>query len=179
MILYSQRDPAYAKLKLGSTTVGKDGCLVSSIATLFQVDPKVIIALPKVINSRGECDIKRCVELLGGKIRYRGTNRPNGWCVAKTKHYAKQGVPTHFFSFNEGVMIDPLDNPTMRKENIYSIVEYIAIDNIKLDFTRKDLESRLATAERALKGGRITGARKSSVLKFLERGKKFLSTLLP
>ena len=179
MILYSQRDPAYSKLKLGSTTVGKDGCLVSSIATLFQVDTKAVISLPKVINSRGECDIKRCVELLGGKLRYRGNKRPEGWCIAKTEHYKKQKVPTHFFSFCDGVMIDPLDNPTMRRENIYSIVEYIAIDNIKLDFTREDLESRLATAERALLSGRLSGLRESVVVKFITRGKEILSKFLP
>lgn len=173
MILYSQRDPAYAKLKLGSTTVGKDGCLVSSIATLFQVDPKVIIALPKVINARGECDIKRCVELLGGKIRYRGTNRPSGWCIAKTKHYAKQGVPTHFFIFNEGVMIDPLLNPTQRLENIYTISEYIKIDEIKLDFTLPDLQERLEKAEKALESGRLSGARKNAVIRFIDRAVRY------
>lgn len=176
MILYSQRDPAYSKLKLGLTTVGADGCVVTSISTLFQVDPKVILALPKVINSRGECDIKRCVELLGGKLRYRGTNRPEGWCLAKTYHYKKQGVPTHFFLFNEGAMIDPLLHPTQRLENIYTIAEYIKIDNIKLDFTLSDLQERLEKAEKALKSGRLSGLRESGVLNFIKRGKKILST---
>lgn len=176
MILYSQRDPAYSKLKLGNTTVGKGGCVVTSIGTLFQVDPKAIIALPKVINSRGECDVQRCVTLLGGTVAYRGKNRPSGFCMAKTKHYAKQGVPFHYFVFSDGIMIDPLLHPTQRIQNIYKIEEYIQITNIKLDFTVEDLERRLTIAENAIRSGRLSGLRESAVVNFIKRGKKILST---
>lgn len=176
MILYSQLDPAYSSLKLGSTTIGKDGCLVSCLASVFQVDPTVILKIPKAINSRGEADIKRVVEFLGGKLVYRGKIDPKTLCIAKTYHYKKQGVPTHFFIHTDGMMIDPLLHPTGRMPNIYKVEEFIHISGIKLDFRISDLQARLATAEKAIESGRLSGARASSVVRFIERGKKILST---
>lgn len=173
--MYSQRDPAYGKLKLGSTTVYKDGCTVCSLATLFQVDPTVILAIPKAFNSRGEADVKRIVEFLGGKIAYRGKKKPIGWCMARTKHYAKQGVPSHYFSFCENVAIDPLMFPCDRILNPYKVEEYIVFTGVKLDFSYEDLERRLRIAEAAL--DRVSGLRKSSLLRFLERGKQILLNL--
>ena len=175
MKLYSQRDPAYSHLKIGSTTVYKDGCVVCSLATLFQIDPKVIISIPKAINSLGECDLKRVTEFLGGKVAYRGKKQPTGWCMAKTGHYKKQGVTNHYFCFNENVAIDPLMFPCDRTLNPYKVEEYIVITDIKLDFTIEDLERRLRIAESAI--DRVSGLRKSSLIRFLERGKQILSNL--
>ncbi len=173
MILYSQRDPAYSNLKLGNTTIGKEGCVVMSLATLFQVDPLYILSLP-VFNKYGECDIKRCVELLGGRLAYRGIKRPTGYCMAKTAYYKRVGVPTHFFPYDlrTNECIDPLQHPTFRAPSIYPIEEYLWIEGIKLDFTREDLEKRLSIAERALP--RLKGLRLSSVARFIERVKRYL-----
>lgn len=175
MKLYSQRDPAYSSLKLGSTTVYRDGCVVCSLATLFQVDPTIILEIPKAFNSRGESEIKVIVDHLGGHVRYRGVKKPVGWCLAKTAYYKGVGVPTHFFCYNPQTLecIDPLQNPSFRQTCIYPISEYIWIDNIKIDFAREDAEGRLKIAEYSLH--RLGGLRKSSVMRFIERLKNYLT----
>tara|TARA_R110000868_G_scaffold13556_1_gene63064 strand:+ start:625 stop:1170 length:546 start_codon:yes stop_codon:yes gene_type:complete len=174
--LYSQHDPEYGGMKLGTTNVYEDGCVVSSLSTLFQVEPNWIISLKGVINSRGECDISRFMEYLGGKIPYRGKIAPNGWCLAKTNYYKK----FHYFCYNRdtGECIDPLLNPTARQPNRYPIIEYIWLTNIKLDFTAQDLEKRVTVAENALKSGRLSGLRSNFVVRFIKRAKDILSSFL-
>ena len=180
MNLYSQRDPTYSSLKLGSTTIGKDGCVVMSLATILQVDPLLILNVKGAFNSLGECDIKRVLEYFGAKLTYRGRSRPTGICMAKTAYYKKAGVPTHFFPYipETNECIDPLQHPTFRGKNMYPISEYLWIDGVKLDFTAEDLQKRITIAENALKRGRLTGLRESSVVYFINRAKKILSSLL-
>lgn len=172
--LFSQRDPAYSSIKLGSTTIGKDGCVVMSLATLFQVDPTFILSIQGAFNKKGECDIKKVVEFLGGTVPYRGKLPPIGWCLAKTGHYAKAGVPTHFFPYNAQTKqaIDPLQHPTSRQENIYSIDEYIWISDVVLDFTKEDLQKKLDTAVLAFP--KASGQRFKTMSRFIERVKSML-----
>lgn len=173
-MMYSQRDPKYQETRLGTTTIPKDGCAVMSLATLFQRDPLEVLALG-TFNSRGEMDIRKTIEALGGKLTYRGQKKPIGWCMAKTDHF-KPYSPTHFFPLNDAQCIDPLDYPARRKDNSYRITEYLWIEGVKLDFTREDLEKRLKIAEAALR--RTHGLRHNSVVRFLMRGKEILSNLL-
>jgi len=172
--LFSQRDPAYSSIKLGPTTISKDGCVVMSLATLFQVDPTFILSVQGAFNKKGECDIKKVVEFLGGKVDFRGTIPPIGWCMAKTDYYSKVGFPTHFFIYNAQTKqaIDPLQNPTFRQDNIYPITEYLWISGIRLDFTKEDLQKRLDTAVLALP--KVSGQRLKMLSRFIERVRKML-----
>lgn len=163
-------------MKIGSTTIGSDGCLVCSLATLFQVNPVTIIRNKELFNSLGELSLGEACTYLGGKLRKRTTKLTmNGVVLAKTKHYAPK-FPTHFFLLDtrNDEMIDPLDNPAFRRPNKYKVSEYIVIDDTHLLWM--EIEDSIHKAEEAV--DKAKGLRKSSLGRFIERSKKLLSTFL-
>lgn len=179
MILYSQKDPSFEKLKIGNVSFPRYGCLVCSIATLYQSHPITLLESKKGIISNGDADTKVLAVLCGGEALPKVKTPISGWCIAMTKHYAVSGYPTHFYCYNHDTqeMIDPLDYPAVRKPNKYKIAEYRPFTSIRLDFAREDLEKRLNLAESALKSDRISGVRKTSLVRFAERVTSFLSRL--
>lgn len=139
MKTYSQKDPAYSTLKIGNSklTISGFGCVVQSIATLFQVDPKIILAIPGAFTPEGLAVIPVIAKALGGEALPATKTAPKGWCMAVTDRYAPQ-FPTHFFPFNAdvGLRADPLDNPATPEKNDYRIVEYRPFKGVKFDHTQ-------------------------------------------
>lgn len=179
MLLFSQKDPSWKNVKLGKVTLGSHGCLVCSIANLYQSHPLTLLESKKGIIWNGDADTKVLAVLCGGEALPKVKTPISGWCIAMTKHYAASGYPTHFYCYNHDTqeMIDPLDYPAVRKSNKYKIAEYRPFTGIRLDFIREDLEKRLNLAESALKRDRISGMRKTSLVRFVERVTSFLSRL--
>lgn len=138
MKTYSQRDPAYKDLKIGNSklTIGGYGCVVQSMATLFQVDTKIILAIPGAFTLEGLARTDVIARALGGKALPSQKTPPKGWCMAVTNRYAPQ-FPTHFFPFNAdiGLRVDPLDFPADPERNEYGIIEYRPFEGVKFDHT--------------------------------------------
>ena len=168
--IYSQKDPKYAEMKLGPTTIGKNGCLVQCIATLLQVDTSVVLSKGNFTKS-GDMSVKETLQSLGSKLLYRGNSYSGGWVIAKTDFYAKKGYPTHFFLYHKSnnveEVIDPLTFPGRRENRHYKIVEYITIASPRLDFSEEDLQKRLQEAQDQLKN--MNGGEKYGVLKRLTK----------
>lgn len=142
MLTYSQKDEKYRNEKLGNSklTVGAAGCVVQSLATIFQVDPTVILAMKDCFNAKGEANIGEIVRRLGGKALPRTTKAPKGWCIAITDNYAPTW-PTHFFPVNVDAkkQVDPLDNPAKVEELAgYRITQYLPFEGVKFDHTKVD-----------------------------------------
>lgn len=137
MITYSQRDPQYRDLRIGTSklTVGGYGCLVQTMATLFQVDTSVILAIPGAFTPEGLARTDVIARALGGKALPATQTAPKGWCMAMTDHYSPQ-FPTHFFAVNieRKLQVDPLDFPSKVEQLAgYRIVEYRPFTGIKFD----------------------------------------------
>ncbi len=133
MNIYSQRDPAYSKVKLATSklTIGSHGCFIACLATLYQKNPTDIIAIPGAVNSGGYVNSVMVANKYGGEAKKAvkpqdAATLPEGWCVAMTDHYKNAGYPTHFFLVNPAkkLQIDPLDYPAQADPLVYPIVEY-------------------------------------------------------
>jgi hypothetical protein len=137
MIIYSQRDPKYRDMKIGSSklTIGGYGCLVQSMATLFQVDTKVILTIPGAFSSTGLANTSVIAKALGGEALPATKTTPKGWCMAMTDNYSPQ-FPTHFFVVNaeQKLQTDPLDFPSVVEPLAgYKIIEYRPFNGVKFD----------------------------------------------
>lgn len=140
MITYSQKDPKYKDLKIGSSklTIGEAGCVVMSIATLMQVDPTVILAIPGAFTPAGWANIGVIMKALGGEALPATNTPPKGWCMAVTDNFAPQ-FPTHFFpmSADSRQQVDPLDNPAkVEVLGGYRVTQYRPLKGIKFDPTQ-------------------------------------------
>lgn len=140
MLAYSQKDPAYSKLRLGTSklTVGSHGCFVACLATLYQRTPKQIMDIEGAVNSGGYVNSQLVAKACGGSALApvkpgNEPSLPKGWCVAVTDYYKAAGYPTHFFLVNveKKLQIDPLDFPAQAEELVYPIVEYRPFSNVK------------------------------------------------
>jgi hypothetical protein len=137
MITYSQRDPQYRDLKLGMSklTVGGYGCLVQSIATLFQIDTVGILSISGAVNAQGYANTSLIAKALGGEALPATKTPPKGWCIAMTDHYAPQ-FPTHFLVVNADTkqQVDPLDYPAKVEPLAgYRIVAYRPFNGVRFD----------------------------------------------
>lgn len=128
--MYSQKSPQYKDLRLGTTNVGRDGCVVTTVSSITQI-PLEKILKSKAIMRNGEIDLQALGKEFGFSIS-RSTRPPSRWCMAKT--YL---LRPHYFAYNPQTkeMIDPLDYPAGRRPNIYRIYEYITFSNTKLNFS--------------------------------------------
>lgn len=137
MFFWSQRDPQYANTKLGKSklTVQGYGCFVCSLATLYQKQPKEILAILGGMTDSGLVVSGVIAQACGGAALPKTFTPPSGWCIAMTDHYAANGVATHFFIVNaeKKLQIDPLDFPAMPETLKYKIVEYRPFTNVKLN----------------------------------------------
>lgn len=147
MIAYSQINPRWAKQKLGTSshTIGSSGCFITCLAMVYDGtirDPKGVVrpahpgildwlfTVRKLYANRCQVVQSRMCSFLGLKDRGKTTRRPNYACIAETDHYARRGVPQHFFVwFPNNTIYDPLDGFTpewkpRRKKNPYRIKSY-------------------------------------------------------
>lgn len=139
MLLYSQKDPAYDRLKLGASklTIHGYGCFVCSLATLYQKTPQELLKIPNAISDQGYLRSALIARECGGAALPATATAPDGWCVAMTTKFKDIGYPTHFFLFNSKTkqQLDPLDFPMLPEPLSYYISEYRPFTNTKLDLT--------------------------------------------
>jgi hypothetical protein len=121
---------SYPNIQLGTCkdTIAKSGCFITSFCNLLK---KLQIAkiTPPELNKKafpnGGCLLNAAyVAKLYGMDYEKTTKKPKGVCIAETDHYKKKGVPQHFFLWNDGKIIDPLDEKPSWKKNPYHIVSY-------------------------------------------------------
>lgn len=139
MQLYSQRDPAYDRKLIGKSklTIHGYGCLLVSMANLYQRPPLEIMTIPGAFTTEGLAVTGTIARACGGESLPATATPPRGWCIAMTNKYASVGVPTHFFLVNAqlGLQVDPLDFPAIPEPISYPIVEYRPFSNTKFDHT--------------------------------------------
>jgi len=136
MKLYSQRDPAYDRKKIGQSnlTVHGFGCFVVSIANLFQKQPETLLNVIGGYTPEGLLYAKVLAKECGGEYIGRATTG-EGWQIAQTDHYQRQGYETHFFCVNleKRQMIDPLKFPATVETLAFRIVNVRVFTGVKLD----------------------------------------------
>lgn len=130
MTLYSQNDPSWRSLWLGSsvpkTTIGKDGCLLTCFAMMSNTAPP---QANQLIKSSGGFQGALIINAKAAQTLNLGydpstTERKFSICVAETNHYEGQGYPSHFYILLEDDSIwDPLDG-TKKPKNYYNIKSY-------------------------------------------------------
>lgn len=180
MTLFSQKDEAYDKLTIGASglTIHQYGCLLCSMATLYQRNPLDLLKIEGGVTKTGLLVTATIAKALGGSAKKATKTAPDGWCIAMTKHYASHGYPTHFFCYNPSTkeMIDPLDYPAKVRQLAYKIDHYRPFDGIRLDLASHDdaevsgylsLAERIKRIQKALQ--RATGARLKSLQRALDR----------
>jgi len=132
MKFYSQKDPKWINQRLGTCngeTLGKSGCKVACYAML---DGRTPAEVDDLLTEKGGYS-KGCLtvdssasKILGLEFNGSTTKKPNHICIAETNHYAKNGVPQHFFIIdpNTNRRVDPLDADPKWEDNDYKIVSY-------------------------------------------------------
>lgn len=137
MKLYSQRDPAYDRLKLGQSnlTVHGYGCFLASIATLYQKSPVELLRVPDAFKNDGNLVSGILAKYCGGEAKPAQENPPKGWAIAVTSHFKDVGYPTHFFVANWELnrMMNPLNFPAKLEPIGFHIIGWRPFTNIKFD----------------------------------------------
>jgi hypothetical protein len=129
MITYSQNDPRWKNVKLGScsNTIGSAGCKITCLGMFAGMTPE---AVNKIMPYVDGCLVEdtTAAKVLGLEFSGRTTSPHSefGLCIAETDHYAKKGFPQHFFIYDSKtkLRIDPLDLNPVPEENNYNIVSY-------------------------------------------------------
>ncbi len=134
-MLYSQRDPAYKDtlLPLSNLTIGNDGCLLCSMATLGQVSPVNLLNTVGGFVQGGLVVPDTLAKVMGMFYVGSTTVPPKGWCIGRTDAYASKGYPTHFLCVNVDTnqMVDPLHYPSGVETLTYHINQYRVFAGIK------------------------------------------------
>lgn len=136
MKIYSQKDPAWAGQKLGtcSNTIGSDGCFLTCLSMLSEINPPTA---NKILRDQGGyssgcmMNSAKAAPLLGLEYQGKVYKDPGFVCIAETDHYKNQGFAQHFFIHVNGTMIDPLELKPTWKNNKYHIVSYRLFVNPK------------------------------------------------
>lgn len=126
-MFYSQK--SYPKIKLGtcSDSISQSGCFLTSLCNIVGRDPAEVNEIFKkrgvysdgcLINSKRAAEVLD-IDYLGSK-----TTDPRVMCIAETNHYKKVGFPQHFFLYEKGKRVDPLDLYPCWEPNDYHIVSY-------------------------------------------------------
>jgi hypothetical protein len=63
-------------------------------------------------------------KILGLEYKGKVYKDPKILCIAETDHYKKQGIPQHFFVYENGNMVDPLNTNPQWEKCKYNIVSY-------------------------------------------------------
>lgn len=157
MIYFSQHNPVYKKIKLGTcrNTIWQSGCKLCSLAMLTYNDPIKLneYLIDNNLYTRG-CliDDAKVSKALGIKFGGRTVKKPKFICMAETNHFAPK-VPQHFFVFApkgtvsevSDLMLDPLDNyKTMSWQPVkYKVKSYRLFHEKKLwSFSSKPVEDK-------------------------------------
>lgn len=127
MEYYSQRDPSWSGLYLGTSkeTIGSAGCVVTSLAMLAGMKPYQVNMRLRDYGGFKSGNIviwDQAAKLLA--LNYDGDRtRPLHFPTIAETHHFEPNVPQHFFLVLEnGRIVDPLDGK--EKENPYEIVSY-------------------------------------------------------
>lgn len=135
-MIYSQKDPAYAKKRLPKSwvTIGSHGCFLTSLCNLAGgvKSPDKLLKM-EYFTLGGNLYSGKVAEVLGMKMTGRTKMPPKGWCIGVTNKYAPR-VPTHFLcvNYHEGIQIDPLDYPAKIEPISYKFYEYRTFDGVKI-----------------------------------------------
>lgn len=146
MIIYSQRDPKWASVKLGfgSTTIGSHGCKLTSFAIL---DGRTPLELNTLFKEKGAFsgDLlidEKCAVALGWTLLPRTTTNPSTTpCIAEVDMSPSPGKQMHFVVWQDGGIIDPWDGST-RSHDRYPEVSFRnfvipkAEDSMKKEFVK-------------------------------------------
>ncbi len=136
MRYYSQHTPGYEKIKLGTCadSLWQSACFLTSFCNLgkeqewFDIHPvsmnKLFIQNKLFANGCGL--VAGAVAKHFGLTYERLSKDPGVICIAETNKYAAIGVPQHFFVYEKGMILDPLDPPEkiQWKKNTYPVVSY-------------------------------------------------------
>lgn len=126
---YSQIDPRWKNIKLGTCadTIGQSGCKITCLGMFSGKTPEEVNKIMPYVNGCLTDDATAAKEL-GLEFQGRVKVAPVGfgWCIAETDHYAKKGVPQHFFVYDADTKnrVDPLDLNPVPEVNNYNIVSY-------------------------------------------------------
>lgn len=151
MSYYSQHTPGYEKIKLGSCTdtLWQSACFLTSFCNLglelewFSYTP---VAMNKLFT-REKLWGGGCLLVCPTVAKYFGltyaklTKDPGTICIAETNKYAPK-VPQHFFVYEKGMILDPLDQTPAWKPNKYPIVSYRVFKKILVDLPPKVQETQ-------------------------------------
>lgn len=131
--MYSQRDPKWAKEKLGSgtDTIGQSGCKLTSFCNLgkekewFDYTPQSLnkLMVKEKLYTNGLLIADSVVAKYFGLTYEKTTKDPGLVCIAETNKYAPK-VPQHFILWEKGMMLDPLDLDPKWRKSTYPIVSY-------------------------------------------------------
>jgi hypothetical protein len=124
---YSQNDPKWASKRMGnsSTTIGRSGCFITSLAMFCGKTPDVVndmLTKGGGYGNGGLLNSEKASAILGIPYHGRTTAPQNTACIAETNNYAPS-YPQHFFVWlGDGNIIDSLNG--QKKKNPYHIVSY-------------------------------------------------------
>lgn len=132
--MYSQKDPKWAKERLGSgpDTIGQSGCKLSSFCNLgkemqwFDYTPQSLnkLMIKERLYTNGLLIADSILAKYFGLTTEKVKKDPGVLCIAETNYYANKGVPQHFFLYEKGDRVDPLDLEPNFEKNTYPIVSY-------------------------------------------------------
>lgn len=150
---YSQHTPGYndkknPAMRLGTCTdtLWQSACFLTSFCNLgkelewFDINPvtmnKLFIANKLFANGCGL--VASAVAKHFGLTYEKLLNDPDVICIAETNKYASIGVPQHFFVYEKGMILDPLDPPeTIKwKQNTYPLVSFRVFKKPKVQETQ-------------------------------------------
>ena len=157
-MLYSQRDKRWKCIKLGTcgTTIGKSGCLITILGSLFDYTPPRVNDLLLMNNGYlGGCLVKWAVASKIFNFEYLGvgTKSPQFYPVIA---HVKLGLVGHFIlMYNKSEFYDPFygDVVSLRYRQ-YKIIDYryIRIPVDSQDSKVKDFNKILAIFKKYLQG---------------------------
>ena len=147
MTYYSQRDPKFANIPLGTcnTTFISNGCFCVSLSSLFDIPP---LTLNKLLIDQGgyfqgcNIDAPRVAKIAGysyAKLSPAELYKCSFPIIGETDHYAQAGARQHFFvMLDPTTIIDPLDLTPSPKKNTYNL---ISLRQFKLMMTPQEIKA--------------------------------------
>jgi len=154
MKIYSQK---WYSDKLGTctTTIKASGCFISCLSMLAEIEPpEVNKLLTKNGGYSNGCMLlsEKAAEILGLEYKGKVVKDPKTLCVAETNYYKNRGFPQHFFIYNQGDMVDPLDNNPEWRGCSYPIVSYRLFSNKNNMSEMYKVDSKLRNAIEKITG---------------------------
>ena len=147
MKIYSQK---WYNDQLGTcdNTIKTDGCFLVCLSMLSEISPPTA---NRMLKDEGGywagCMIwsTKAAPILGLDYKPTVYRDPGVLCVAETDHYKNQGFGQHFFIYENGKRVDPLDTAPKWETNTYHIVSYRLFSNPKPMAKEYDIKSELNT----------------------------------